>query len=171
MYAKVSHVPLREDANYLAYFRSFCNTGLTLVKITNPTDQNIRYILLFHQRELKLSSVSFFSAIGTCKTCFSVAQSLPLCSVCTKQNTKNPEEANNHIKLFSYSYNKEEICQKPFAFSLEPAFLCRHFLKQHKKIKSPHFISLLNWNGGRITQQKRKVPFPKWSFTTSSMAT
>lgn len=63
-------MPLREDANYLAYFRSFCNTGLGLVKTTNPTDQNIRYTVLSHQRKLKLSSVSFFSAMGRCKTCF-----------------------------------------------------------------------------------------------------
>lgn len=31
-------MPLREDANTLAYFRSFCNTGLAFVKTTNPTD-------------------------------------------------------------------------------------------------------------------------------------
>lgn len=70
MYVRVSCTLLRKDANYLAYFRSFCNTGLALVKTTNPTDQNIRYIDLSDQRELQLPLVSLFFAMERCKTCF-----------------------------------------------------------------------------------------------------
>jgi len=117
MYVRVSYMPLREDVGYLAYFRSFCNAGLALVKTTDPADQNITYIVLFRQRELKHSSVSSSLPWGDAKLVSSVAQSLPLCSACTKQNKKNPEEANDPIKLFSYSCDKEQSCQKPFAFS------------------------------------------------------
>lgn len=42
----------------------------SVVKTVSPTDQNIRYIVFFHQGEHKLLSVSFFSSAGRNKTCF-----------------------------------------------------------------------------------------------------
>lgn len=92
-------------------------TDLSVIKTTRQTDQDIRYIVFFHQGEHILLSVSFFSFMGRNKTWFfSVAQSLPLCSVCIKQNAKNLEEATKHIKPFLYSYYKEQACQTSFIF-------------------------------------------------------
>lgn len=90
---------------------------LSLVKATSPTDQDMKYTVFFHQGEHILLSVSFLSSMGRNKTWFfSVPQSLPLCSVCIKQNAKNPEEATKHVKPFLYSYYKGQECQKSFGF-------------------------------------------------------
>lgn len=154
MYARVSYMLLREDVNYLVYFRSFCSTGLAFVRTTNPTDQNIRYIVLFHQRELKLSSVSFFSAMGRWKSCFF---SSPVTATFVCLNKAKYKESwrskQPHLNSFHILMTKNKHVRNLLLFPLEPTlFLCSQFLKQHKKIKSPHFFSLLNWNEGRIRQ-------------------